>query len=126
MARTMRTYCFQTYNPVTLCQKEDMCVSLENTNSHRIAEASPHDTLQGIGRIDCDPRAVFPSSYGGLDLLGHALEHALENSARTTLATFDQRHWSQGMVIPDTLFSRSIISPPLPRKASNKRPTHVA
>ena len=55
-----------------------MRVALENTGARRIAEASPHDKVWGIGLIASDPRTASPTSWCGLNLLGQALERTRE------------------------------------------------
>ena len=55
-----------------------MHLALIQTGDRRLAEASPHDNLWGIGLSACDPRASFPESWCGQNLLGQALEHARE------------------------------------------------
>ena len=48
------------------------------TGDHRLAQASPHDTLWGIGLSAHDPRASSSDSWCGQNLLGQALENARE------------------------------------------------
>ena len=55
-----------------------MHLALIQTGDRRLAEASPHDNLWGIGLSACDPRASSPDSWCGQNLLGQALEHARE------------------------------------------------
>ena len=55
-----------------------MHLVLIQTGDRRLAEASPHDNLWGIGLSACDPRASSPDSWCGQNLLGQTLEHARE------------------------------------------------
>ena len=57
-------------------QNEEMRLALVQTGDRRLAEASPHDTLWGIGLSARDPRASSPDSWCGQNLLGQALENA--------------------------------------------------
>ena len=59
-------------------QNEEMHLALTQTGDRRLAEASPHDNLWGIGLSACDPRASSPDSWCGQNLLGQTLEHARE------------------------------------------------
>ena len=55
---------------------EEMRLALVQTGDRRLAEASLHDSLWGIGLIARDPRASSPDSWCGQNLLGQALENA--------------------------------------------------
>ena len=55
-----------------------MRLTLIQTGDRRLAEASPHDSLWGIGLSARDPRASSPDSWCGQNLLGQALENARE------------------------------------------------
>ena len=57
-------------------QNEEMRVALENTGAHRLAKASLHDNVWGIGLNACDPLAVSPASCHRHNLLGQAIECA--------------------------------------------------
>ncbi|SFR21953.1 hypothetical protein SAMN04488564_10614 [Lentzea waywayandensis] len=46
---------------------------LLGTGSRVLVEASPQDRVWGIGLVESDPRALDPSSWLGLNLLGEAL-----------------------------------------------------
>ena len=59
-------------------QNEDMHLALIQTGDRRLAEASPHDNLWGIGLSACDPRASFPVSWCAQNVLDQALEHPRE------------------------------------------------
>ena len=59
-------------------QNNEMRFALLQTGDRRLAEASPHDNLWGIGLSACDPRASSPDSWCGTNLLGQALENARE------------------------------------------------
>ena len=65
-------------NLVKFSQNEEMRLTLIQTGDRRLAEASPHDTLWGIGLSAGDPRASSPDSWCGQNLLGQALENARE------------------------------------------------
>ena len=65
-------------NFANFSQTEEMYLALIQTGDRRLAEASPHDNLWGIGLSACDPRASSPDSWCGRNLLGQALEHARE------------------------------------------------
>ena len=65
-------------NLAKFSQNEEMRLALTRTGDRRLAEASPHDNMWGIGLSACDPRASFPDSWCGQTLLGQALEHARE------------------------------------------------
>ena len=61
------------------CSKnEEMHLVLIQPDDRRLAEASPHDTLWGIGLSAYDPRASSPDSWCAHNLLGQALENARE------------------------------------------------
>ena len=63
-----------------------MRLALTRTGDRRLAEASPHDNMWGIGLSACDPRASSPDSWCGQTLLGQALEHARDILRRDTTA----------------------------------------
>ena len=63
-----------------------MRLALTRTGDRRLAEASPHDNLWGIGLSACDPRASSSDSWCGQNLLGQALKHAREIFCRDTTA----------------------------------------
>ena len=65
-------------NLAKFSQNEEMHLALIQTGDRRLAEASPHDALWGIGLSAHDPRASSPDSWCGQNLLGQALEHARE------------------------------------------------
>ena len=66
-----------------------MHLVLIETGDRRLAEASPHDNLWGIGLSARDPRASRPDSWCGQNLLGRALEHTREilRQSSTTLSS---------------------------------------
>ena len=74
-------------NLVKSSQNEEMHLALIQTGDHRLAEASPHDNLWGIGLSACDPRASSPDSWCGQNLLGQVLEHAREILRRDITAS---------------------------------------
>ena len=45
-----------------------MRLALENTGNRRLAEASPHDNVWGIGLSAFNPRAASPASWLGQNL----------------------------------------------------------
>ena len=55
-----------------------MRLTFIQTGDRRLAEASPHNTLWGIGLSAHEPRASPPDSWCGQNLLGQALENARE------------------------------------------------
>ena len=65
-------------NLAKFSQNEEMRLALTQTGDRRLAEASPHDVLWGIGLSARDPRASSPDSCCGQNLLGQALENARE------------------------------------------------
>ena len=65
-------------NLAKFSQNEEMHLARIQTGDRRLAEASPHDTLWGIGLSAHDPRASSPDSWCGQNLLGQALENARE------------------------------------------------
>ena len=65
-------------NLAKFSQNEEMRLALIQTGDRRLAEASPHDTLWGIGLSAHDPRASSPDSWCGQNLLGQALENTRE------------------------------------------------
>ena len=65
-------------NLAKFSQNDEMRLALIHTGQRRLAEASPHDKLWGIGLSACDYRASSPSTWRGSNLLGQALEHVRE------------------------------------------------
>ena len=65
-------------NIATFLQKDEIRFALGHTGDRRLAEASPHDTMWGIGLSARDSRASSPDSWCGQNLLGQALENARE------------------------------------------------
>ena len=61
-----------------------MRVALENTGARRIAEASPHDKVWGIGLIASDPRAASPTPWCNLNLVGQALKRTQDSLRQNT------------------------------------------
>ena len=62
-------------NLAKFSQNDEMRLALMHTGQRRLAEASPHDKLWGIGLSACDYRTSSPSTWRGSNLLGQALEH---------------------------------------------------
>ena len=72
-------------NLAKLSQNEDLRLTLLHTGQRRLAEASPHDNLWGVGLRACDYRACSLSSWSGSYLvLGQTLEHVRETLYRET------------------------------------------
>ena len=65
-------------NLAIFSQNKEMHFAFIQTGDRRLAEASSHDNLRGIGLSACDLRASSPDSWCGHNLLGQALEHARE------------------------------------------------
>ena len=65
-------------NLAKFSQNEEIRPALIQTGDRRLTEANPHDNLWGIGLSARDPRASSPDSWCGQNLLGQALENALE------------------------------------------------
>ena len=65
-------------NLAKFSQNEEIHLALIQTGDRRLAEASPHDALWGIGLSAHDPRASSPDSWCGQNLLGQALDNARE------------------------------------------------
>ena len=94
-------------NLAKFSQNEELRLALIRTGGRRLAEASPHDNLWGIGLSACDPRASSPDSWCGENLLGQALAHAPEILCRDTTAPL--RNPAPGTLVPrddtgDTVF----------------------
>ena len=62
-----------------------MLRALLHTGRRRLAEASPHDNLWGIGLKACAHHASSSGTRRGFDLLGQILEYARETLARETM-----------------------------------------
>ena len=65
-------------NLAKFSQNEEMRLALIQTGDRRLAEASPHDTLWGIGLSARHSRASSPDSWCSQNLLGQTLENARE------------------------------------------------
>lgn len=52
------------------CNQDGRCLA---TGDRLLAEASPFDTLWGIGILACDPDALYQPSWPGRNLLGNVL-----------------------------------------------------
>ena len=85
-----------------------MRLALIHTGQRRLAEASPHDKLWGIGLSACDYRASSPSTWRGSNLLGQALEHVretLHSKSMPQLSRFLQTDTTDSTKHPgDTVF----------------------
>jgi len=60
-------------NLLKFSQNEKFKEFLISTNDKILVEASPYDTIWGIGMLETDPRAKNPSHWEGENLLGFAL-----------------------------------------------------
>ena len=60
--------------------------ALPRTSRRRLAEASPHDNLWGIGLRACDHHASSSGTWRGSNLLGQILEHVRETLDRETMS----------------------------------------
>ena len=94
-------------NLAKFSQNEEMHLALIGTGDRRLAEASPHDNLWGIGLSARDPRASCPDSWWGQNHLGQALEHTREILRRSS--TTRPSHPTPGTPVPrddtgDTVF----------------------
>ena len=70
-------------------QNNEMRLALLQTGDRRLAKASPHDNLWGIGLSACDSRASSPDSWCDKNLLGQALENARELLRHDSIAPPD-------------------------------------
>jgi ribA/ribD-fused uncharacterized protein len=59
-------------------QNSDLKMFLLNTNNRVLVEASPYDTIWGIGLSKDSQKAQHPSQWRGLNLLGFALMEVRE------------------------------------------------
>lgn len=60
-------------NIAKFTQNSELAKWLGNTQENVIVEASPYDTIWGIGLKSDDARAAIPAQWRGLNLLGFAL-----------------------------------------------------
>lgn len=60
-------------NYAKFSQNEDMLAELRNTGDRMIVEASPKDSIWGIGLHARDPRAKDPSQWPGTNWLGECI-----------------------------------------------------
>ncbi|RNA61045.1 NADAR family protein [Chryseobacterium nematophagum] len=60
-------------NLLKFSQNEALKEFLLSTNDTILVEASPYDTIWGIGMLESDKRAVNPTLWNGENLLGFAL-----------------------------------------------------
>lgn len=70
-------------------QHASLAVKLLRTGQKRIAEASPSDSIYGIGLSPSNPLAQDPANWSGMNLLGRALEHVRDQIRRHILAGQD-------------------------------------
>ena len=76
-------------------QNESMRRALLHTSQRRLAEASPHDNLWGIGLRACDHHASSTDAWRGSNLLGQILEHLRETLDRETMQQSPDRRTPQ-------------------------------
>ena len=72
-------------NLAKVSQNEDIRRALLHTSRRRLAEASPHDNLWGIGLRACVHHASSTDTWRGSNLLGEILEHVRETLDRETM-----------------------------------------
>ncbi|MBM7418205.1 MULTISPECIES: NADAR family protein [Chryseobacterium] len=60
-------------NLLKFSQNEKFKEFLLSTNDKILVEASPYDTIWGIGMLETDPKAENPQQWNGENLLGFAL-----------------------------------------------------
>ena len=72
-------------NLAKFSQNVEMRQALMHTGQRRLAEASPHEKLWGIGLSACDYHASSPSIWRGSNLLRQALEHVRETLRSETM-----------------------------------------
>ena len=72
-------------NLAKFSQNEDMRRALLHTSQRRLAEASPHVNLWGIGLRACDHHASSTDTWRGSNLLGQILEYVRETLDRETI-----------------------------------------
>ena len=60
-------------NYLKFSQNEDLLAFLLSTNNRVLVEASPYDTIWGIGMSANDDNVQYPSQWKGENLLGYAL-----------------------------------------------------
>ena len=72
-------------NLAKLSQNEDMRRAFLHTSRRRLAEASPHENLWGIGLRACDHHASSTGTWRGSNLLGQILEYVRETLDRETM-----------------------------------------
>ena len=77
-------------------QNEDIRRALLHTSRRRLAEASPHGNLWGIGLRACDHHASSADTWRGSNLRGQVLEHVRETLDRETMQQ------SPDPLLPDT------------------------
>lgn len=71
-----KPYCWNVVwrgNVAKFSQNKDLLKKLKSTQGSTLVEASPLDTIWGIGLAEDDPRALDRSSWQGLNWLGEVL-----------------------------------------------------
>lgn len=69
-------------NLLKFSQNEKFKEFLLSTNDKILVEASPYDTIWGVGMLETDPRAQNPSQWKGENLLGFALMEVRDELGR--------------------------------------------
>jgi ribA/ribD-fused uncharacterized protein len=71
-------------NTAKFSQHPELRECLLNTGDRILVEASPYDTIWGIGLTAADPGAEHPARWHGLNLLGFALMSVREQLRKST------------------------------------------
>lgn len=69
-------------NLLKFSQHEALKEFLLSTENQVLVEASPYDTIWGIGMLETNPKAINPSEWSGENLLGFALMEVREELRR--------------------------------------------
>ena len=77
-----------------LLQVKNMRDILLATENKILVEASPLDTIWGIGYAKDSPAATDPKAWRGLNLLGFALME-VRDEIRSVYANYEQIDWSR-------------------------------
>jgi ribA/ribD-fused uncharacterized protein len=81
-------------NYYKFAQNREMRKILLATNDKILVEASPLDTIWGIGYSESNPNVTSPQNWRGLNLLGFALME-VRDELKTVYKNFDKINWSQ-------------------------------
>jgi len=79
-------------NYYKFAQNKTMRDILINTGDKVLVEASPLDTIWGIGFAESNPKAADPKSWRGLNLLGFALME-VRDEIKTVYQNYDKIDW---------------------------------